>query len=394
MSRRKICAVTGSRADYGHLFWILQALKDDPRCALTVVATGAHLSATHGGTFADVAGGGYAHILPVDIELGDDSGEATAAAMGRATARLAAAFAEIRPDLILILGDRYEILGAAQAALMMRIPVAHVHGGEVTRGAFDDAVRHAVTKMSHLHFAAAAVYADRICQMGEDPAFVFAFGAPGLDHLKRTPDIPTDVLAADIGFDPSRALLLVTYHPVTLEDDAGEDEAGALLRALERFVDGATLLCTGVNADPGHRRLARAFEALQAAHPGKVLLAQSLGQRRYLAAMRRAAAVVGNSSSGMIEAPALGRPTVNIGSRQDGRLRGDSIIDCPAEEGAIADAISRALGSDFQATAAAAEPPLGRGGASARIAATLTEVPLDGILRKKFHDRDVRTCGR
>lgn len=383
---RRICVITGTRADYGHLYWVLQALKEDPRCALTVIATGTHLSAPHGDTLREVEKGGYTSVIPVDIHINSDTGRETAHVLGRATSRLADAYSAAKADLVVLLGDRYEILAAAQAALVMRIPVAHIHGGEVTHGAFDDAIRHAITKMAHLHFTAAAAYAKRIRQMGEAPETIFTVGAPGLDHLEKTPPIPLDEISKEIGFDPKRPILLVTYHPETLDETGGARGGAALIAALTRFLGRATILCTGVNADPGHMAITALYSEFATNHPGQVFTVKSLGQARYLSVLRCAAAVVGNSSSGLIEAPAVSCPTVNIGRRQNGRLRAESIIDCDATETHITNAIERALSTEFQAVARQSEPPLGRGGASARIAETLATHPLENIIFKTFRD--------
>lgn len=382
---RRIGVVTGTRAEYGHLYWVLRALADDPRCDVHLYVTGAHLSKAHGMTIDTIESQGIT-LTPVDIELTDDTNLGIAKAIGLGTRKLAEAFERTRPDVIVILGDRYELLCAAEAALVMKIPVAHIHGGELTQGAFDDAIRHALTKMSHLHFASADAYAKRIRQLGEDPATIFSFGAPGLDHLSKTARMSLDELGADIGFPLVPPFLLVTFHPETLASQSPDVQAEALTDALDEFVGETTILFTGVNADPGHRSVAERIEAFIKNNPGRATAVQSLGQRRYLSAMHLCAAVVGNSSSGLIEAPALGRPTVNIGDRQQGRLRSASVIDCAAEADAIVGAIRQALSPAFQKIAAEAEPPLGRGGASDKIAAVIASHPLENLTKKSFHD--------
>ncbi|MCB2106474.1 MAG: UDP-N-acetylglucosamine 2-epimerase (hydrolyzing) [Rhodobacteraceae bacterium] len=273
----------------------------------------------------------------------------------------------------------------ATASLMLGIPIAHVHGGEITEGAVDDAIRHVVTKMAALHFAAAEPYARRLRQMGEDPAHVHMVGAPGLDNFTSGPLLSRDELARDLNLSLKGKFFVVTYHPVTLAADLGHGAMTHLLDALGAFPN-ADIVLTGVNSDPGHAAIARAMETFAAEQPARRKLVTSLGQRRYLSAVKHADAVIGNSSSGLIEAPALGTPTVNIGDRQKGRLRAASVIDCGENTLAISAAIAKALDPEFRAEAAKTEPPYGRGGAAAKIAAILKSADPAQLSRKRFHD--------
>ncbi len=398
MPERKICVVTGSRAEYGLLRWLLEELRDRPEVTLQLVVTGMHLEPRFGDTWREIEADGFAIDARAPMDLTGDSPADIAAAMGRVTQGIGQALAQLAPDALVVLGDRFEILAAVQAAMLARVPVAHLHGGELTEGAMDDAFRHAITKMSHLHFTAAEAYARRVIQLGEDPARVFVAGALGLEAATRTDFMTRAALADDLGRDLDEAagqpLLLVTYHPATLghrapEVDTGissEPEVGAaaMLEALAAF-PAARIVFTGVNADPGHAAVGRQIAGFVAAHRQRASLHASLGQRRYLSLLRIADAVVGNSSSGLYEAPALGVPTVNIGTRQGGRLRGPSVIDCNETAEAIGAALKLALDPAFRAGIGTGDSLHGDGAASC-IANVLSRVPLAGLIHKRFHD--------
>lgn len=381
--RRRVAVVTGSRADYGHLYWLLREIADDPALELQLIVTGMHLSPRFGNTVDMIVADGFAVAARVESLLEGDGGVVAAKSTGRGTIGLADAFECLAPDVAVVLGDRFEILAAATAALLMRIPLAHIHGGESTEGAVDDSIRHAITKMASLHFVAAEPYRRRVVQMGEDPDRVHLVGAPGLDALTRStvPDRAEveKALGLSIGGSP---LFLVTYHPETA---GGDDKAGvdALLGALGEFPSAAVVF-TGVNADPGHDAVARAIDAFAAERKGPTASRQSLGQTLYLGTMKQASAVIGNSSSGLIEAPALGVPTVNIGNRQGGRLRAASVIDCPPEPIAVATAIRRAIDPAFRASWPKPLSLYGQGGAARRIKDALKSVSIAAIARKTF----------
>ena len=386
MTERTICVVTGSRAEYGQLRWLMEVLRDDSRMAIQVVATGTHFDPTFGETWREIAGDGFTIDARVPMDIVGDSPAAVAAAMGRVTAGMGRVLAQLRPDIMVVLGDRFEILAAVQAALLARIPVAHIHGGELTEGAMDDAMRHAITKLSHLHFTAAYAYARRVIQMGEEPARVFQVGALGLDAVARTDYLDKQALEDDLGHSLAGPLLVITCHPETLARNVDDSAiAGSLLAALAERPDTRAVF-TGVNADPGREAIDELIQAFVSDHPERAHHHASLGQRRYLSLLRIADAVAGNSSSGLYEAPALGVPTVNIGGRQAGRLRAPSVIDCPEEPVAIGAALDRALDAAFRKTTSAASSPFGDGTTAQRIADILATVPVDGLIRKRFHD--------
>lgn len=368
---KRVCVVTGSRAEYGLLRWVMQGLQDSDHCQLQIVVTGMHLSPEFGSSWQAIVEDGFAIDWKVDMLLGSDDAVGVTKSMGLATIGFADAFAHLSPDLLVILGDRFEILAAASAALIAGIPIAHLHGGELTEGAYDDAIRHALTKMAHLHFTAAESYRDRVIQMGEDPARVWCVGGFGLDGVMRLDRMTRPELEESLGLSLGERALMVTFHPETASGASPREQMVELLAALEETA--AQLVFTMPNADNNGRVLFGLIEEFVARHPGRACVHTSLGQRRYLTALAEVDAVVGNSSSGLLEAPAFGKGTVNIGARQDGRLRAASIVDCPADRGAIAQAISQVLTPEFRAAVKDQENPYGDGGASARTVAAIED---------------------
>jgi UDP-hydrolysing UDP-N-acetyl-D-glucosamine 2-epimerase len=381
---RRIAVVTGSRADYGLLKGILARLKAADDVDLSVIACGMHLVARFGETWRAIEADGFPIAARIDFQLDDDRARTVARGTGIGLAGFADALPKLAPDVVVVLGDRYEILSAAVAATLLNIAIAHIHGGEITAGAFDDAIRHAITKMASLHFVAAEPYRQRVIQMGENPDFVFNVGAPGLDLASTTPAIGRAELLAQLGLSGPERFLLITLHPTTATPGADARNVAALLGALAEISD-RSFVFTGVNADPGYRAIDDAIQNFVAARPQQAKLFASLGSERYWAALRLADAVVGNSSSGIVEAPAAGVPTINIGDRQLGRLRAASIIDCPADPAAIRAALKAVFDGHFRVDPAAT-PPYGRGGASERIAGTLRKIDLRAAFPKHFHD--------
>jgi UDP-hydrolysing UDP-N-acetyl-D-glucosamine 2-epimerase len=383
-TRRRIAVVTGSRADYGLLRGILTRLQNMDDVDLSVIACGMHLLPKFGETWRLIEADGFPIAAKVDLQLGDDRAETVARGTGIGITGFAEILPALAPDLLLVLGDRFEILAAAVAATLLNIPIAHIHGGEITSGAFDDAIRHAITKMACLHFTAAEPYRRRVIQMGENPGFVFNVGAPGLDMSDTAPVMSRSALFASLGISGPERFLLVTLHPTTARPETDAANVNAMLAALAQIED-RSFIFTGVNADPGYQAIDDAVRAFVAARPGRAFVFASLGSERYWAALRLADAVLGNSSSGILEAPAVGVASVNIGDRQQGRLRAASIIDCPADQAVILAALQSILEGRFHPDVSS-EPPYGRGGASEKIAGTLRKIDLQGAFPKHFHD--------
>jgi len=385
--RRKISVVTGSRAEYGLLHGLLRGVDRSDLLDLQLIVTGTHLSRRHGHTVDEIETDGFEVAASVDMSIEGDSPAELTRAMGRALIGFADVYARLQPDMLVVLGDRYEILAAAEAAMLARIPIVHIHGGEASEGQIDEAIRHALTKMAHYHFVAAEPYRARVIQMGEQPATVFTLGAPGLDAIVEAEVMPFDEAMASVDFEPHRPLFLVTYHPVTLRSGAADD-ARALLGALDQFPE-ASIIFTGTNADADGDEIAHLVDAYVDRHKGRVMQITSFGRKRYVSVLKGADIVIGNSSSGIIEAPAVGTPTVNIGARQQGRLRAPSIIDCAVDAASITQAIEDAMHPLFQDRAKARETPYGRGGASKRMVELIETLPLDNVLMKKFHTLEV-----
>lgn len=381
--KRKIAVFTGTRAEYGLLYWLMKDIQTHAALELQLIVGAMHLSPVHGSTWRQIEADGFRIDARVEMLLASDSAVGVAKSMGVGTIGFADALDRLRPDILVVLGDRFEALAIVQAALVMRIPVAHLHGGEITEGAYDDAIRHAITKMASLHFVAAEPYRQRVLQMGEAPQTVFNVGAVGLDYLGREALMPLADVGESLGFALDAPYLLVTYHPVTAMDEEPADAFAALAAALEGFPQHRAVF-TYPNADNGGQAIIAQIEALAAAHPERYCAVPSLGSRRYLATLAGAAAVVGNSSSGIIEAPALGVPTVNIGVRQQGRLAAASVLHCAARREAIAAALGQALAPAFAATCRGVVSPYGRGNAAAAITGVLADAPLPA--HKRFHD--------
>ncbi|MDP7110727.1 MAG: UDP-N-acetylglucosamine 2-epimerase [Myxococcota bacterium] len=383
---RTICVFTGTRAEYGLLRPLLRRIDAAQALHLQLLVSGTHLSPAHGMTIREIEGDGF-HIHQRVPMLGEgDEPPDICRAMARGLEGLSGALDRMAPDLVVILGDRYEAFCAATAATMLSIPIAHIHGGEATYGAVDEVLRHAITKMAHLHFTSTEAYRQRVIQLGEHPDRVFRVGALGIETIRALVPATRDAIAKDIGFPLDQPFVLVTLHPETRRRGTAGELANALLQALDE-VKGPRVLFTRANADPEGHEINRRLEAYTAQRGERCALHASLGIERYLGAMRYAQAVVGNSSSGLLEAPAMGVPSVDIGGRQAGRVRPRSVVHCTPGSGDIADAIRRAIEPAFRAGIEDQDNPYEADFLpSQAIAEVLWTTPLDGLLAKRFHD--------
>lgn len=383
--RRRICIFTGTRADYGLLKPLIAALAADPAFELQLLATGGHLAPSQGRTAHEIEADGFAITEGVEILADSSSATGIATAMGLGVMRFAEALTRLAPDLLVILGDRYEAFAAAGAATVCRVPIAHLHGGEATFGALDEAFRHAITKMSHLHFTSTGGYRDRVVQLGEHPSRVFNVGALGVANAATVQRLERAEVLHRLGLMPNTRFLLATFHPATNENAAPEAQLEEMLRALDAFPD-LSVVFTGANADEGGRALNDRLAAQASHRPVRFRFVQSLGLFLYLNAAREAEAVVGNSSSGIIEVPSFGVPSVDIGRRQDGRVRSRSVLHAPVDAAAIAAAIRQALSPEFRTVAAAAPNPYEHADTLGAIMGALRTVDPSHLTRKTFHD--------
>lgn len=383
---KKIAVFTGTRADYGLLYWLLKDIQENATLTLQLIVSGSHLSPEFGNTFEQIERDGFSIDEKVEMLLSSNSAVGTAKSVGLGIIGYAEALDRLKPDVLLILGDRSEALAIAQTAAILKIPLLHIHGGEITEGAYDDAFRHAITKLSHIHCTATETYKQRVIQMGEMPNRVYNVGAIGLDHMYRSTLMTTEQLSSDLNFDLNHPYFLVTYHPVTLTDEPAIETFNALLTSLEQFPQ-HNVIITYPNVDNGSREIISLIQDYARQSKGKVLVIPSLGQVRYLSSVKYATAVIGNSSSGIIEVPSFNVPTVNIGARQQGRLAAQSVIHCRPDSLSITTAINKAtlLLPQLQLTPVA--NPYGQGQASQFIVKLLTTMRLNPI--KSFYDLKV-----
>ena len=381
---KKICVVTGTRAEYGLLRWVMEGISQSLELELQLIATGMHLSPEFGLTINVIENDGFHVDRKVEMLLSSDTAVGITKSMGLGIIGFADALEELKPDLMLVLGDRYEIFCAASAAMIAQIPIAHLHGGETTQGAFDEAIRHSITKMSHLHFVAAEEYRERVIQLGEEPERVFNAGGLGIDSILRLPLLTREELETALNFKFHRRNLLITFHPVTLEQNTSAKQMDELLVALSELGN-TGLIFTMPNADTGGRVLFRQIEDFCHRHPNAKAYT-SLGQLRYLSCIQHFDGMVGNSSSGLTEVPSFKKGTINIGDRQLGRLRATSVINCEPDRQAITAALSHLFSDEFQRQLPATKSPYGNGGASEAVVRILEHQPLDNLLKKRFYD--------
>ncbi|HET8887035.1 MAG TPA: UDP-N-acetylglucosamine 2-epimerase [Salinimicrobium sp.] len=382
---RKICVVTGTRAEFGLMSWLIKFLQDDPQVELQLIVTGMHLSPEFGLTYKEIEKTGFFINKKVEMLLSSDSDVGISKSMGLAQIGFADAFDELKPEIIVLLGDRFEIFSAASAAMIARIPIAHIHGGEVTEGVIDESIRHSITKMSHLHFTATEAYRNRVIQLGESPKKVFNVGSPGLDNLAYLDLLDRNDFEESIRFKLNKRNLLITYHPVTLETHTSEEQFNSLLKAIDDLED-TNFIFTMPNSDMDGRIIMKQIQDYVSKNKHRACAFESMGQKRYLSALRHVDVVLGNSSSGLAEAPSFKVATVNIGDRQKGRIRAESVIDCQPESEEIKQAIQTALSDEFRNKLKSVKNPYGEGGASQKIVEILKKIDLKNILKKKFYD--------
>ena len=384
MNLRKICVVTGTRAEYGLLFWLMKEIEKDDDLELQVVVTGMHLSPEFGLTYKEIEKK-FKIDKKIEMLLSSDTAVGISKSMGLAQISFAEAYEELRPDILVVLGDRYEIFSAASAAMIARIPIAHLHGGETTEGAFDEPIRHSITKMSHVHFTATEEYKNRVIQLGEHPRTVFNVGGLGIENIKRLKLLNKEEFEKSINFKLNQKNILVTFHSVTLESDTTREQFQALLDAVDGLEDTHTIF-TKANSDTDGRIINQMIDKYVAKNSRKSVAFTSLGQLRYLSALQFVDAAVGNSSSGLAEAPTFKIGTINIGDRQKGRMQADSIINCMPSKKSILEAFKDLYLKEFQDSLLNVINPYGDGCASGRIAKKIKKLNLKNILKKSFYD--------
>jgi len=388
VKKRKICVVTGTRADYGLLYWLMKEIKKDKDLELQIIVTGMHLSPDFGFTYKEIE---KEFKIDIKVEMLSklDTPVGISNSMGLAYIGFGNAYEELQPDLVVVLGDRYEILVAVSSAMIARIPIAHLHGGEATEGLIDEAIRHSITKMSHLHFTATDEYRKRVIQLGEQPNTVFNVGGVGIDNIKKLKLLSKDKFEKSIKFKLNKKSILVTFHPVTLENDTAEIQFNELLKVIDTLKD-TTIIFTKANSDTNGRIINKMIDEYVFKNSSKSIAFTSMGQLRYLSALQFVDAMVGNSSSGLAEAPTFKIGTINIGNRQKGRIKANSIIDCMPEETSIKASFKKLYSKKFQKNLKKVQNPYGNGGASKKIKKIIKNTILDNILSKNFFNIDIK----
>ena len=385
MNKRKICIVTGTRAEFGLLYWLIKAINDDIDTELQLIVTGMHLSPEFGLTYKEIEKSSIPITKKIEVLLSSDTTVGVTKSMGLAMISFAEAYEQLKPDIVVVLGDRFEIFSATSAAMIARIPIGHIHGGESTEGCIDEPIRHSITKMAHLHFTANEKYRLRVIQLGEQPERVFNTGTPGLDNITKLKLLSKNEFEDSINFNLGKYTALVTFHPVTLEKETAQLQFLNLLNALEGFQD-LHIIFTKPNADTDGRIIINLIDEFVKKNSQRSCSFNSLGQLRYLSALKWVNFVIGNSSSGLIEVPSFKIPSINIGDRQRGRMKAKSVINCDPIVSEIKAAISLALSEKYNKGITEVVNPYGTGGASEKIFNIIKTIPLDGIIKKKFYD--------
>jgi GDP/UDP-N,N'-diacetylbacillosamine 2-epimerase (hydrolysing) len=387
MTKRKICVVTGTRAEYGLLYWLMKEIELDKELELQLIVTGMHLSPEFGLTYKEIEKE-FKIDKKIEMLLSSDTLVGISKSMGLAQISFAEAYEDLKPDILVVLGDRYEIFSCVSAAMIARIPIAHLHGGETTEGAFDESIRHSITKMSHLHFTAANEYRNRVIQLGEHPLRVFNVGGLGIENIKKLKLLSKEEFEKSIDFKLNKKNIIVTFHPVTLEKSTAKEQFQELLDAIDELVD-TNIIFTKANSDTDGRVINSMIDEYVSKNHDKSVGFTSLGQLRYLSALQYVDSMVGNSSSGLLEAPSFNIGTINIGDRQKGRLKAESIIDCCENKESILKAVKKLYSSEFQELLNTVKNPYGNGCASMNIIKELKRINLENILKKSFYDLKV-----
>ncbi len=384
MNKRKICIVTGSRAEYGLLYWLIKEIKADQDIKLQLIATGMHLSSKFGLTYK-VIEEDFRIDKKIDMRLYSDTSTGISKSMGIAQTHLSKAYKALKPDIIVVLGDRYEILSAVSAAMIAKIPIAHIHGGEITEGSWDDSIRHCISKMAHLHFTATEEYKNRVIQLGEDPSRVFNTGGMGIENIKRLKLLSRNKFEKSINFKLNKKNILVTFHPVTLENNTSKKQFQELINTINEL-DDTNIIFTKTNSDLNGKVINQMIDKYTSKYPKKSVGFTSLGQLRYLSALKYVDAVVGNSSSGLLEAPSFKIGTINIGDRQKGRIRAESVIDCLANKKDIQKSFKKLYSKNFQKLLINVNNYYDNGFSSKKIIRILKNFNLKNILKKNFYN--------
>ena len=384
MTKRKVCVVTGTRAEYGLLYWLMKEINADMDLELQIIVTGMHLSEEFGNTYKQIEKDGFIIDKKVDISLTSDTKLSICRSMGLGMIGFSDAFNLLQPDLIVVLGDRFEIFSAVSSAMISRIPVAHLHGGERTEGVIDEPIRHSITKMSHLHFTATNEYRNRVIQLGEHPNTVFNVGGLGIDNINKLKLLNKNDFEKSLGFNLLDKNILITFHPVTLEAFTAKNQFQELLDSVSKLKN-TRIIFTKANSDTDGRIINSMINDYVAKHDNTIAF-KSMGQLKYLSALQFMDAVVGNSSSGLLEAPSFHIGTIDIGDRQKGRTKADSVIGCLPNKNSISAAFKELYSQKFQSIVCKAENPYGKGGASKRIVRKIRELSLDNIIKKTFYD--------
>jgi GDP/UDP-N,N'-diacetylbacillosamine 2-epimerase (hydrolysing) len=384
---KKICVVTGTRAEYGLLYWLMKEIEADKELQLQLIVTGMHLSPEFGLTYKEIEKE-FKIDKKIEMLLSSDTSIGISKSMGLAQISFAEAYEELKPDIVIVLGDRYEIFSAASAAMIGKIPIAHLHGGETTEGAFDESIRHSITKMSHLHFTATDEYKNRVIQLGEHPNRVFNVGGMGIENIKRLKLLTKEEFEKSIDFKLNKKNILVTFHPVTLEKSTAKEQFQELLDAIYELKD-TNIIFTKANSDTDGRVINQMIDEYVAKNSDKSVVFVSLGQLRYLSALQFVDAMVGNSSSGLTEAPSFKIGTINIGDRQKGRIKADSVIDCVSNKENIKKIFEKLYSLEFQNILSDVQNPYGNGCASIKIIEEVKKVDLTDILKKSFYNLEV-----